>query len=202
MRIGQAIDMMKLQMAEMKELLEGKVHELQAKLAEEKKKSDSDVAQWKAMAQKELKTRLQVRWIPPSCLQLRLNLTWPHTHPTQSSSSRRRRRCRRSCRRSSDRARSCRLGAWSRCSWTSRRRRPHRRRARGAPASGGATRGPATPHVTRRPPSGSRCWWTTASPRATVTSAFGRPARPAPARSPPPASTVPYNDPPPGPHNT
>jgi hypothetical protein len=80
MRIGQAIDMMKLQMAEMKELLEGKVHELQAKLAEEKKKSDSDVAQWKAMAQKELKTRLQVRWTPPSCLQLRLNLTWPHTH--------------------------------------------------------------------------------------------------------------------------
>ncbi|ELR12074.1 uncharacterized protein ACA1_101350 [Acanthamoeba castellanii str. Neff] len=51
---------MKLQMAEMKELLEGKVHELQAKLAEEKKKSDSDVAQWKAMAQKELKTRLQL----------------------------------------------------------------------------------------------------------------------------------------------
>lgn len=132
MRIGQAIDMMKLQMAEMKELLEGKVHELQAKLAEEKKKSDSDVAQWKAMAQKELKTRLQVRWLLP--LQLRANLTHnttntPTTHTTQSSSSRRRRRCRRSCRRSSDRARSCRPGAWSRCSWTSRHRQPHRRRA-------------------------------------------------------------------------
>jgi hypothetical protein len=58
--------MMKLQMGEMKEMLEGKVHDLQAKLADEKKKADTDVAQWKAMAQKELKTRLQVRPCSPA----------------------------------------------------------------------------------------------------------------------------------------
>jgi len=56
--------MLKIQMAEMKELLEQKVNELKAKLEleiNEKHKMEVDVAQWKVMAQKELKTRLQVQ---------------------------------------------------------------------------------------------------------------------------------------------
>lgn len=59
----QIIEMLKVQMVEMKSLLESKVTELKTKLeaeANEKKKTEADAAQWKAMAQKELKTRLQV----------------------------------------------------------------------------------------------------------------------------------------------
>lgn len=50
-------------MIDMKKLLESKVNELKEKLeaeATEKRKTESDVMQWKSMAQKELKTRLQV----------------------------------------------------------------------------------------------------------------------------------------------
>jgi len=56
----QTIELMKLQMAEMRDLLEGKVNDLKAKLADERKKIETDITQWKSMAQKELKTRLLV----------------------------------------------------------------------------------------------------------------------------------------------
>lgn len=55
---AQTIELMKLQMAEMRDLLEGKVNDLKAKLADERKKIETDITQWKSMAQKELKTRL------------------------------------------------------------------------------------------------------------------------------------------------
>lgn len=44
----------------MRDLLEGKVNDLKAKLADERKKIETDITQWKSMAQKELKTRLLV----------------------------------------------------------------------------------------------------------------------------------------------
>jgi hypothetical protein len=87
--------MMKLQMAEMKELLEGKVHSLQSKLVEEKKKTETDVGQWKAMAQKELKTRLQVRTPVHKAAGDHLR----NISSLLCSWNRRRRRCRRGCRR-------------------------------------------------------------------------------------------------------
>ncbi len=59
----QTIILLKSQMAEMKHLLEGKVDDLKERLESqiaENKKHESDVLQWKSMAQKELKSRLHL----------------------------------------------------------------------------------------------------------------------------------------------